>query len=242
MLRIMVAALAVCCMAGNPGLAACRFGSDYDLTLGDSTLRFERKAAPAQTIEMQRGALAIERKSLALGTGDRNRVLAFESKVRELMPQVKTLGRRAVDAMAAAVREEAAQASPHTAADPDLNARLDARVDELKRRITQSVTSKEWHADAMAGYSAGIVADVSPLIAGDLTQQALQLTMKGDLSGMLLLKDQALAVKQSLDRRIQAKLASLQPDIDRLCPSLRELDRLESGVQAVRLNLIDFKP
>jgi hypothetical protein len=220
------------------GGEACHTSSDYDVTLDDSALQFARKTGPAQSIEMRQGALAINRKPITLGADDKKRVIAFEARVRELVPRIKTIGQRGVDLMVAAIREEAAKASPQSAASPELNARVDARAEELKRRIAASRSSKEWHPDAIAGYMTGVVADVAPLIAGDLSQKAVDLTMKGDLSGVMALTDKALQLRASLEQRIRTRLETLQPQIDRLCPSLRELDRLESSIGAARIDLI----
>ncbi|HEX3171472.1 MAG TPA: hypothetical protein VHQ88_12855, partial [Burkholderiales bacterium] len=67
--------------------------------------------------------------------------------------------------------------------------------------------------------------------------------LKGDLAGVVALKDRAIALRASLETRIRDKLELLQPDIAKLCPSLRELDRLETGMtqglpDGTRLNLI----
>jgi hypothetical protein len=232
-----VAALLVAAETAAQG-AACRTSSDYDVTLDEGALQFERKTGPAQSIEMRRGALAINQKPITLGADDKKRVVTYEARVRELVPRIKTIGQRGVDLMVAAIREEAAKASPQSAASPELNARVDARAQELKRRIADSRTSKEWHPDAIAGYMTGVIADVAPLIAGDLSQKAVDLTMKGDLSGVMALTDKALQLRASLEQRIRTRLETLQPQIDRLCPSLRELDRLESSIGAARIDLI----
>ena len=209
---------------------ACRTSSDYDITMTDAALTFERRKAPAQRIEMRSGALAVNQQPVTLGPDDRKRVAAFETRTRALIPRIKTTGQRAVDLMVMAIREEAARSSPGTAGRPELNQRLDARAQELKRRIADSKTSKEWRPEAMSNYTAGMLADVVPLLSGDLAQKALDLTLKGDLGGVIALKDQAAALHDSLEKRIQEQMNALQPEIQKLCPALRELDRLESAV------------
>jgi hypothetical protein len=225
---------------------SCRTRSDYDITLTNAALQFDRKTAPAQRLEMRRGALSVGSTAVALGADDRKRVVAFETRVRDLVPKIKTIAARGVDLMVLAIREEAARTSPGSATDPQINARVDARARELKQKIANSTTSKEWHVDALQGYMAVMLSDVAPLLTGDLAQKALNLTMKGDLAGVVALKDRAAALRASLEARIRAKLELLQPDIDGLCPSLRELDRLESSIaQALpdgsRLNLIKLE-
>lgn len=229
--------------AGAPARAdaaqgACHTSSDYDITLTETALRFERKDTRPPVIEMQRGDLLVDRKPVALTAEDRKRVAAYETRVRELVPKVKTLGQRSVDLMVAAIREQAVKASPQSAASPELNARVDARAQDLKRRIAASRSSKEWHPEALAGFMTGMLGDVAPLIAGDLSQKAVDLTMKGDLGGVMALTDEALQLRGSLEKRIRARLDTLQPEIDRLCPLLRELDRLEARIGAARIDLI----
>jgi hypothetical protein len=217
--------------------------SDYDITVSEAALQFDRKSAPPQRLDMQRGALNAGGNAVALSADERKRIAAFEARARELVPRIKALGQRAVDLMAAAIHEEATQSSPNSAARPELKARVDARAKELKTRIANSTTSKEWRPEAINSYMAGVLADVVPLITGDLAQKALDLTMKGDLGGVVALKDQATALHASLEQRIRTRLDTLEPEIQKLCPAVRELDRLESGVATPlpgggRLNLI----
>src|SRR4051812_50098891 len=94
------------------GAEACHTSSDYDVTLDDRALQFERKTGPAQSIEMRHGALAVNQKPITLGADDKKRVVTYEARVRELVPRIKTIGQRGVDLMVAAIREEAVKASP----------------------------------------------------------------------------------------------------------------------------------
>ncbi len=222
----------------------CHARSGYDVTVTDAALQFDRRNAPPQRLEMRRGDLAVNDKAVALGASDRKRIAAFETTLRELIPKIKTLAQRGVDLGVFAIREEAARASPVSAADPRVNARVDARARELKARIANSRTSKEWHARALNGYLTPVLADVTQLVAGDLAQKALALTLKGDLSGAVALTDRAVGLRASLEARIRAKLETLQPEIEKLCPSLRKLDALETGVtrnlpDGSRLNLVE---
>jgi hypothetical protein len=236
-------------LAPTPGRAldqTCHTRSDYDVTLTNAALQFDRKAAPAQRLEMRRGVLSVDNTAIALGADDRKHIAAFETRVRDLVPKIKTIAARGVDLMVLAIREEAARTSPDSAADPQINARVDARARELKQKIANSTTSKEWHVDALQGYMAVMLSDVAPLLTGDLAQKALDLTLKGDLAGVVALRDRAAALRPALEARIRAKLELLQPDIEGLCPSLRELDRLENSIARAlpdgsRLNLIKLE-
>jgi hypothetical protein len=237
--------LAALCVA--PGAEArdpaCTLRSQYDLTVTDSGLVFER-AASGQRLEMHAGLLSANGAPVELGPGDRNRITAFEYNARALVPQMKALAQRGVDLGVAAIREEATATSPKSAANPQLNARLDARARNIKARIAASNSSKDWRGPAVKRYMAEAMTDVLPLIGGDLAQQALDAAMRGDLAAAAAIKDKAEKVRPSLEARIQRKLETLQPEVDRLCPSLRNLDTIESGVAATlpdgrRLNLVE---
>jgi len=223
--------------------AACQVRSDYDITITAALLLFERATAPVRRIEMHRGALTMNGRPVALGPADRDRISRFETTARALVPPIRALGQRAVDLGVDAVREEAALASPQSAKSPQLDARLAARASDLKARIARSNTSRDWRGAAFNRYAAQIIADVLPLIGGDIAAQALEVALRGDLAGARALSDRATGLHASLERRIRGKLDTLEPDVKKLCPSLRTLDRLESNVTArlpdgSRLNLI----
>ncbi|MGH8618159.1 MAG: DUF2884 family protein [Burkholderiales bacterium] len=245
-LRLLIV-LATMGAAGTAAAAepACTVRSRYDMTVTDAALVFERTAAPGQHLEMQTGRLAANGALVELGLADRNRIAAFETNARTLVPQLRALAQRGVDLGVAAIREEAAATSPKSATNVQLNARLDARARTLKARIAASNSSKDWRGPAVKRYMAEAMTDVVPLIGGDLAQQALEAALRGDLAAAAAIKGKAERVRPSLEARIQRKLETLQPEVDRLCPALRQLDTLESGMAATlpdgsRLNLVDI--
>ena len=98
----MCAALALFAVAVPSARAldqSCHTSSDYDLTVTDAALQFERKNTPGRRLEMRKGALAVNNQAVALGAADRQRVATFENRVRELVPKVKTIAQRGVDLM-----------------------------------------------------------------------------------------------------------------------------------------------
>lgn len=223
--------------------AACPVQSDYDVTIGPQALVFERASGPDRRIEMRAGTLSDRGSAVALSAADRDRLVRFERTARALLPLIRTLGTRAVDLMAMAVREEAAATSPGSAANPQLNARLNARASELKARIARSASSKDWRGHAFNRYAAEALADVVPLIGGDLAQQALDATLRGEFRRAAALGEKAAGVRGALEQRIRRRLDALQPDMEHLCPALRQLDSLEGAVtgrlaDGTRLNLL----
>src|SRR4051812_31782265 len=93
--RLLVAAMATLLSATSPGVALgqqCRTSSDFEITLSEAALTFERRNAPTQRIEMRSGALAVNQQPLKLSVDDRKRIAAFETRTRELIPKIKTIG------------------------------------------------------------------------------------------------------------------------------------------------------
>jgi hypothetical protein len=210
--------------------AACRLRSNYDITVSAGAVLFERAATPAQSVEMSRGNLKANGKPVALGVKDRDRIAGFEATLRGLIPQVKALAQRAVEMSIAAIREEAASTSPKSAADPQLNQRLEARARNLKMRIANSRTSKDWRGATLNRYIAEVLSDVLPLVGGDLARQAVEVALRGDLAAASALTNRTAGLRASLEARIRNRLEVLRPEADKLCPALRRLDALESAV------------
>ena len=248
MLKAPAAVLLGVLAAPAPGAdisAACHVHSDYDVTLSAGALLFERAAAPARSFEMSRGNLKANGKPVALGSKDRDRISAFEATLRGLIPQVKALAQRAVEIGVAAVREEAASASPKSAADPQLNQRLEARARDLKLRIANSTTSKDWRGATLNRYAAEALPDVLSLVGGDLARQAVEVALRGDFAAAGTLTNRAAGLRASLEARVRSRLEVLRPEADKLCPALRRLDALESAVTAAlpgggRLDLLEI--
>jgi hypothetical protein len=210
--------------------AACRVRSIYDITVSAGAVLFERAATPAQSVEMSRGNLKANGKPVALGVKDRDRIAAFEATLRGLIPRVKALAQRAVEMSIAAIREEAASTSPKSAVDPQLNQRLEARARDLKMRIANSTTSKDWRGATLNRYTAEVLSDVLPLVGGDLARQAIEVALRGDLAAASALTNRAAGLRASLEARIRNRLEVLRPEADKLCPALRRLDALGSAV------------
>ncbi len=224
--------------------AACRVRSDYDVTVSAGALLFERAAAPARSVEMSRGNLKANGKPVALGRKDRDRITAFEATLRGLIPHVKALAHRAVEIGVAAVREEAASVSPKSAADPQLNQRLETRARDLKLRIANSTTSKDWQGATLNRYAAEALPDVLSLVGGDLARQAVEVALRGDFAAAGALTNRAAALDASLEARVRSRLEALRPEADKLCPALHRLAALESAVNAAlpgggRLDLLE---
>lgn len=210
---------------------ACHASSSYDLTLRPDSLLFDRPSPAPQQVVLHAGALSIDGARVPLQAESEDRLALFEKDLRALVPRVRAIATQGVDIAARVLREQAGtlQLSPQTRA--ELESRLVARTTELKRRIATSQSTHDWQGDAARRYGDQIVADLSPLVAGDLGQQALAAAMSGDLDAAARLRDQAAGLAATLQPRLQQQLQTLQPQVDALCPAVERLAALQRDVR-----------
>jgi hypothetical protein len=210
--------------------ATCQASSSYDITVTPGGLLFDRPDPAPHRVQLHDGNLSVDGAAVRLNAEDQDRMALFEQDVRVLMPKVKALAQDGVELAARTVREEAASLSPGSASSGELDRRLGTRVAEIKQRIAASDSTRDWQGDAFDRYANQIAADILPLVAGDLTQRAVDLTMSGDLAGAADLSDRASSLAGTLPARVQQRLQVLRPRIQALCPSIHRLYELQEGV------------
>jgi hypothetical protein len=226
-------------------LDACHASSSYDVTIKPDAILFDRAQPAPRRVRMHEGTLRVDGTPVTLGAADHGRMVRFEQTVRALEPKVKTIADQAVDLAAQAVREQAAQSTPQLAASGQLDARLNADARDLKARIARSHSTHDWQGPAFQKYVNQTVADIMPLLANDLLQQAITVAVSGDLDAAAQLRNRAANLATTLQTRVQQRLQVLRPKVQALCPSLQRLDWLESGIDTplpggARLDLIDM--
>jgi Protein of unknown function (DUF2884) len=221
--------------------ATCRASSSYDITVTPGGLVFDRADPAPHRVQMHDGNLNVDGVAARLNAEDQDRLALFEQTVRTLMPKVKAAAQDGVELAARAVREEAATLSPESVSSGELDRRLGARVAEIKQRIAVSNSTRDWQGDAFDRYANQIAADILPLIASDLTQRGVDMTMSGDLAGAADLSSRASSLANTLPVRVQQRLQALRPQVQALCPSIQRLYELQDGVRApdgAALNLL----
>ena len=245
-LLVTMLALTICGLARADSLAdVCHVSSTYDLTVRPTGLIFDRPNSPPREVWMHAGSLRVDGANAELNTEDRDRLSLFERDVRALMPKVKAIAMHGVDLAAQALRKQAAILAPSAAASGVLDQRIDDAVADIKARISRSNSTHDFQGEAFDQYATKLVADIVPLIAADMSQQAISDALSGDLQGAAQLRDQALNVASTLEAKLRQSLQPLRPQIQALCPDIRSLDTLESGITSAlpargRLNLIEI--
>ena len=223
----------------------CRASSSYDLTFTPQALLFERSAPTSRRIELQAGKLRVDGAHVRMNREDGDRLVLFEHDLRALLPKVKRVAADAVDLAIQSVRAETVGLDLGADTQAELAGQLAAHGAELKRRIADSTSTRDWQGDALDRQVADIVADIAPLLAADLGQQAMAAALAGDLDAAASLRDRAAALGGGLRPRLERRMQALRPQIEALCPSLRRLQELQAGVRGSNgrpLDLLEIDP
>ncbi|TCV92044.1 DUF2884 family protein [Luteibacter rhizovicinus] len=223
----------------------CHAASSYDVTVNDSNVVFDRPQPAPRQVVMHDGTLSTDGRTVALRPDEEDRVALFERNLRALVPKVKAIASDGIDLAARAVRDEAATAAPDAVRSGELDRVLAQRVTEIKRRIAASRSTRDWQEEAMREYANEIVSDVAPILTNDVGTQAMNLAMNGDLEGAAALRDRVSALTSGGQDRIVGQLeARLRPRVQALCPSIRQLAELQTGLHNASgqpLNLVDIE-
>jgi hypothetical protein len=113
----------------------------------------------------------------------------------------------------------------------ELGQRLAAHAADLKRRIAASHSTRDWQGEVFEQQVDTFVADIVPLLGADLGQQAIDAALRGDLETAASLRDHAADLAADLQPRLARRMQALQPDIEALCPAIRELHALQLGLR-----------
>jgi hypothetical protein len=211
--------------------ATCHASSSYDLTLKADSLLFDRAVPAPFHIELQQGALRTDGATVRVNAEDQDRLVLFERELRALAPRVRTLAKNGVDMAVQGMRAEAEGMGLGADTRAEFDRRLSAHASELKRRISVSQSTHDWQGDASDQAMNQIGADLLPLLAADLGQQAINAALGGDMDTAARLRDRAADLATELQPRMQRRMQALRPQIEALCPSIRRLAELQQGVR-----------
>jgi hypothetical protein len=153
---------------------------------------------------------------------------------------VRVVAQNGVDIAARTVRAEILRNAPDALNDGELDRRLQTRVADIHARIARSNSTHDWQSAAFDQYANDIAADLLPLVAGSMTDEAVNLAVSGDLQGAAALRDRAAALSDGLAGRVHQQLGQLRPQIQALCPDIRKLADLSDGLSDGRGHVLEL--
>lgn len=221
--------------------ATCHASSSYDVTLRPGSVLFDR-AAPAPTrVELSQGSLRVDGQTVRLSAEEQDRLSLFERDLRALAPRVRTVAQHGVALAAQGLHAEAAGMGLAADTRAELDQRLARDAASLQQRIAASQSTHDWDGGAMDQTIQQIEGDLLPPMVADLGQQALDAAMSGDLQAAADLRDRATDLATELKPRLRQRMQALRPQIQALCPAIRQLATLQQGVRDAQgrpLNLL----
>lgn len=237
--------LAATPLAYGRSFNSCDVESAFDLTLHPNRLELTREDASPKRVEFVDGRLWLDNREQRLSAEDRARVLRFEAEVRALAPRVRTV---ALEGVAIAV-DAIGLVITHLGGD---SAKLDALRLELtqhardwERRIRSAHSTRDWGKEGDAAFAAKLVAQMAPAIAGEMAASAVRAALSGDEVKLKAIEARAEGLEKEIERRIEARADRLEVAAKALCPSIRELDRIDNALAIRtagnrRLNLVEI--
>lgn len=210
--------------------ATCHASSSYDITVKPDSLLFDRLSPAPMQVDLAHGRLLTDGKPVALNAENQDRLALFERQLRALVPRVRTVAKNGVDLAVQSMRAEAGSMGLGADTRAEMDRRLDTHANELKRRIATSQSTHDWQGDFADQTMNQIGADLLPLLASDLGQQAINAALSGDMQTAASLRDRAASLATQLQPRMERRMQALRPQIQALCPAIEQLASLQQGV------------
>jgi len=221
---------------------SCDLHSDYRLSFGPESLRFERDNAKTR-IELTNGALVVDGRVVTLTPADRVKLQKFEQDVRAMMPEVRAIALEALEIAYTALAHVLRAFDDGGSAERSI-ARLEAEHKAAIAKIERGTSFFDEREFEKLVEST--VATVVPEVVGNVTAAALKAAFSGDEGAVEAIERKAERLEREIERDVEGRADELERRADKLCPQLTELDRLE-GTLDVRLadgrplNLLDTK-
>ena len=225
--------------------STCHASSSYDVTINPDDLVFDRPSPAPLRVELRQGALRVDGATVPLGAENQDRLVLFEREVRALVPRVRTVAQNGVDLAVRGILAETAGLGLSPGVRAEFAQRLARHAGNLKQRIASIRSTHDLQDDVASRYEHEMLADLAPLVAGDLGQQAVDAALNGDLQAAADLRDRGASLATQLQPRMQQRMQALRPQIAALCPAIERLAGLQQGVRDAQgrpLHLLQMAP
>ncbi len=224
---------------------SCDAESAFDLTLHPNRLELTREDDRPRRVELVDGRLWLDNREQQLSAGDRARLLRFEAEVRALAPRVRTVALEGVAIAVDAIGMVIAHLGGDSARLDQLQRELLQHGREWEQRIRSAQSTRDWGTDEDAAFAGKLIAQMAPAIAAEMAAGAVRAALSGDEAKLAAIEKRAAGLEQEIERRVEARADKLELAARALCPSIRELDRIDNAL-AIRttgnkpLNLIEI--
>lgn len=201
----------------------CDVHSDYDLSLDEHSLRFEREGGTPARVEIRRGRLSVDGKAVALGEADQARLRRYEAQALGMAPEVREVALEAVDIAFTALAEVARGLSD----DPEETL---AKLHDARREVARQLDRASTAAiddEALDAMMEDAVAGLVPALVGDIVKSALAAAFTGDTARAEALEARAERMEAEIERLVEPRAKALERRAEALCAQVAALDAIE---------------
>jgi hypothetical protein len=235
---IALAASTATVAAHGDTIGMCDIDSDYGLQITRQALLFSRDEGVPARIEMARGELRIDGRTIAISDADRERLLRYEATVRELVPEAKALASEAVEIAFSAVQHVS-----NTFNSPGNVDKAAERLVLARRRIQAEIDAsferEAFNEREVEQLIEETIEGLLPALIGDITGEAIRIALTGDENAAAELEARAERMETAIERDVEARAERLEKRAEALCPTVADLDGIESSLE---LRLADNQP
>lgn len=220
----------------HDGKLQCEMHSDYTMRMHGKAFVFTSDRDAARHVALGGGRLFVNGDEVRLTPADRERVRRYEAELNRMVPQVQEVVAEATDiaftALTEVARGFAGNGGQVTVARLE-RARRDVRADLARRPIL--ITND----DIGDRIIEPLVSEYVPVIAGNAVRETLAVAFSGDARRARDYERRVSRMGSEIERKVDKRAEALEPKVESLCASTRELDRIEDGLA---LRLADGEP
>jgi Protein of unknown function (DUF2884) len=207
----------------------CDVGSDWSVSLYRSAFLFKQENGAAHEVGIGGGRLFVDGKEITLAVDDQRRIADLEAEMRALAPELRQVGREAVDIAFTALIEVAR----------GLSRTPDKSVGDLQRARSRALADIDrqpmgvFDGDAVKGIVEPIITRFVPDIVGGAVSTALKAAFSGEAQRQEF-QSRMDRMERELDTRVDARAKALEPLAEKMCRRLERMDDLDNALE-VRL-------
>ncbi len=216
----------------NVGGDDCDVESRYSLKVEPARFVFTADDGKRTVDVLPGGRVKIDGAPLALSAADRARMGDLERGMRALVPEVKAI---AIDAVGIAF-EAVGHATTAFASSPRAARESAERIARTSHELQKGIADRQhWDSTTDSDFDRLVEAAVGALVGelvGNVTAMALKIAFTGDEAAVAELEARAASIEKTVEAAVEASSRQLERRADALCARLRDLDAIESLLEA----------
>jgi Protein of unknown function (DUF2884) len=207
------------------------YRTDFDVSITDAGIDFERVAGKPGSVFMHNGKLRVDGRDVPVSAEDAERIRRYEEEVRQIVPEVAGIAREGVDIGFSAMTSVTAAFSESGQDRARLVEKLNRKHAEALRKIDAGIGAGHWTQHDTEDLVEDSVADSVSELVGAVTASAVSAALSGDQAKVASLQARADSLNGALEREVNARADKLGARVKALCPRLARLDSLQQQWQ-----------